>query len=476
MENATLFLLLKQMDTRRRNQFRQFVFAPFANKHLEVQRLCEAVLQGAPDFELDKTALYQTATGDSAFRETVFNNLMSDLLQLLYDFLVWEQLQEDTMLRQDLLLKKLIPEDIPKASHRQLRLMERHLSGSSLQNGQYHYTAAQFNRHHDQQLLLEGNRQYDERLQRQNDHLDLYFLIEKLRLACDMTSRNTVVQAGYQCTHLETVRQMYRQLTTFHPVAAIYHAALLMLEQAGERTHFEALIRLLQQHQSCLPADELQVLHSYALNYCVKRINFGEPEYYREVLNLYQSMLHNKLVFNHQGQITQWTYINIATAGMRLGELDWTAHFLQEYRPFLPPDIRDNVFQHNLASLYFAKGQYRETLSKLQEVAFTDAFYGLSAKMIQIKCYFELQETEAALSLLESARMFLRRNKRLSGYQIRSAQHFFQVAGKLLRFREGRRLRPVIEKEVAQIQAEIRALSPLANRDWCEEKAGGLMG
>ena len=197
-----------------------------------------------------------------------------------------------------------------------------------------------------------------------------------------------------------------------------------MLQDSSNEAHFHGLKQLIRQHATTFPADELREIHIHALNYCIKQINSGRSDYYQEVLDLYQSMLQEGVVFRN-GFIPQWTFKNIVTTSIRLQEYEWTSQFIEQYKEHLLPEERDNALAFNLASLYFAKADYQLALRQLHNVEFKNTSYHLGGKIIQLKSYFALNELEALLALVQASLKFIRRNKSLSAYGKKSQCEFF---------------------------------------------------
>ena len=172
------------------------------------------------------------------------------------------------------------------------------------------------------------------------------------------------------------------------------------------------------------------------------------------------------------GYLTQWSYINIVTAGIRLREFEWTEQFIRTYREQLDPEVRDNVYAYNLATLYFEQGHFARALQSLQDVEFSDAFYHMAAKLIQLKSYYELDETEAFFSLIEASRKYIRRNRQLSDYQKQSNTNFLKLVSRLFNFR----LRGVQPPQLEQLARELDSNKPFANKGWLRGKIGELNG
>lgn len=479
MRQSKLIDLLRSLDARETARFQELVESPFFNKNQKIRALLDFCLRFSPDYdaeELDKTVAYRHVFKEDDYNELRLNNVLSDTLQLGYQLLAQLEMEARSPFQKRLELQSLLDRRSEKhlrhSTQRLQQLTER------LPHRSHHY---QHERYEMAQLLdryaLQRNpRRYTPHLQHQSDALDRYYWCNKLRLACDMASRNRAINATYNCHFLEELLSLFRQqppLLAESPALQTYYQALMMLS-SEEEAHYRSLRQLLSQHHSVFTLEELQDLYDYAQNYCVKRINSGEAAFYRDILDLYKEMLDRKVLLR-QGYLTQWSYINIVTAGIRLKEFKWTEDFIYTYRSQLAPEVQENVFTYNLAALQFERAQYQEALQTLQGVEFSDAFYHMAAKMIQLKSYYELQEEEALYALLEASRKYIKRNRQLSTYQKQSNGNFLKMIARLqkLRSRQAQYGSAPPDNLNALLQ-RIDAQPELANRSWLRRKVGAL--
>ncbi|HAE35360.1 MAG TPA: hypothetical protein DCG22_06180, partial [Bacteroidetes bacterium] len=105
---------------------------------------------------------------------------------------------------------------------------------------------------------------------------------------------------------------------------------------------------------------------------------------------------------------------NIVSVATRVQETDWAEQFAKQYKKHLHEKFRNNAFNYNMAYLLFARKQFGKALTALLQVEFTDVFYALDSRTLQIKIYFELEETDALMSALEAFKVYLRRNRTIS--------------------------------------------------------------
>jgi hypothetical protein len=322
----------------------------------------------------------------------------------------------------------------------------------------------------DQEALQRRQRHHTPHLQAQSDALDCYYWCNKLRIACDMASRSGVIKTGYDCFYLEELISLLpaRPALAQEPAIQIYSCTLMML-QSGQAEHYQQLFALMQEHRGALAAAERHTLYHYLLNYCIRRINSGDSHYYRETWRLYQAMLEERVLLVN-GYLSQWSFKNIVTTGIRLREFDWTASFMAAYQDRLPPEDCDNALAYNRAALGYARQDYDAALQYLQQVEFTDASYHIGTKIIQLKIYFETGAAEAFFSLVRAFEQYLRRQRELSDYRREANLNFVSLAKRAFVLRL---LPECDEKASAQWAEDLARLQPLANKEWLQRLALG---
>ena len=475
MQSTNLISLLKILTTRERTRFGQYIQSPFFNRHEKLIALYDWLQQFAPGYdqkELNRKAAWNAMYTNKPYDELRLNNFTSNLTQLLYSFLAYLQYEQEPLQERLYLFEELLNRQQEKQLSANAKRARQLLDTMEGRSYGYHLWASRLEEQMDKMELHKQQRRYTRHLQQENDELDLYYWINKLRIACDMSSRQAIFKAGYQPTFITFIREQNEAYGVFQDAAPIrvYLTTLAMLEERENSQHFFELKELLKEHTNAFPKDELSILYHYALNYCISRINSGEDNYYQQVLSLYQSMLENGLLILH-GHLSQFAYKNIATTGIRLKAYDWTESFLNDYKKYLLPEEQENAIAYNSAALWYAKGDYKKALHFLQNVEFTDTSYHLGVKIIQLKSYYELQETEAFYSLLEAFKKYILRKSSLSDYRRKANTYFLQIARRLYQLRELKEVSftTTFEKKRQALKKVIDEKEPLANKAWLLE-------
>ena len=463
--------LYQNFTVKERKQFVLYVHSVFFNQNKNLQTLIKAIEQCVKAKKVvDKREVYALCFSHEAYNELKYNNLISDLLYLLYDFLAQSRYTREKVLQKQLLIRTLLDQEYLEPCVMHLERYTQLQEAQTWQDSNYWYAAYQLQDLQDQHLMSQEKRTYTPHLQSRSNALDRFYQLEKIKIACDMASRSTAVKADYHCAFIDDIIHWYQehpQELAIFPAFQLYLAAYNMFIHKDDKTYLQ-LKNLLQTHLKLIPQQELRLLYTYVLNFAVLRINSGETKYYQEILLLYKLLLDEAIIFKN-GTLTQWTFTNIITAGIRTRDYEWTERFIEDYQHYLTPDVRQNVYTYNLVSLYFEKKDYPSALRMLHDVEFTDAFYHLAAKLIQLKTYYLLAEHEALLALINATRRFVQRNRQLSDYQKKSSLNFLHILQRLSQLQYAAMNIRDAGKFKKQLGNDLEVLQPLANKQWLEE-------
>ncbi|MCH2044009.1 MAG: hypothetical protein MK212_07670 [Saprospiraceae bacterium] len=465
MKFISLFSLL---PAEQQTAFKKYVHSPFFNSHVGITLLFDTIYAHRSDLlspALTPETLWITLFPQKAYSARKFNNLSSNLSQLLNDYLAYEEYKKQPVEQKRYALsatRKLGHEKQWKANLRQYKMIHERYAYRDTQNDYQQYL------YHDE-LDKQPKRSYDENLQLKNDILDLYYLGSKLKIACDMLSRNAIIKANYTCSLIDPLLKIIEDNWAIYqqsPSILIYRQIYNMLKNK-EETYYHTLKDTLKKHIRDFPIDELQTMYDYVQNYCIRKINSGETRYYREFWNLYKFLLEQNILLR-EGHLSEWDYKNIVTTGVRLKEYEWTEKFIRKNKQYLHANIADNAFAYNLAALYYARQNYTAALRSLHQVEFTDVSYQVGAKIIQLKSYYELNEFGAFRALTDAFRIFIKRNKQLSEYRRQANFNFIKIAKKLAQLKEqwDYKHQAFLKKEWEKHQKLLKSLEPLTNADW----------
>lgn len=299
-----------------------------------------------------------------------------------------------------------------------------------------------------------------------SDQTDTAFIAHKLRQACFALSHQIVYSTNYNFGLLDAVLEHVRRsenLPAIPSVGLYFYCYLFLTEVEGEPYFQEFKPRLLA-NLGQLPVDEQRNLHLLALNFCIRKINLSQPDYFREALDLYKSALGADLLLEN-GQLSHFAYNNIAAIALKVNEADWAEAFIHRYAPFLEKKHRDAAFHLNLARVEYGRQNMRAALLHLQQADYKDLINNLIAKTLQLKIYYETGELDALDAHLQSMQTFIRR-QRVIGYHKTNYKNIVRYGRRLLQ------LNPNSRQARDSLRVQIETEPVLTEKEWFLEMVG----
>jgi hypothetical protein len=476
MKNHKLVLILKTFSRKEMTRFREFVHSPYFNKHSGVRALVTYLDSVYPRFDekrCSKMVLYKVLFSNPEEGEKQLSLLFTYTLRLLDQFLIQEQFKEQTAQQNTMLLRSLRSRKLFKRYNRTLEtaktaMRNRRVQDSGHYNNQF-LLAAEADEYYRQIEL----RRKDLSIQQKQNSLDRFYIAEKLKDACEMHVRSRILKIDYATHLLEAVINEVRENEIIYakePSIFIYYKIYQMVLTSEQEYYFEAL-ETLEGNQERFSKPELKQIYNYFQNFCIEQINKGEPNFLREVFELYKSQLEQELILE-ESLLSEWHYKNIVTTGLRLREMDWVRDFIESYKPRLRAESVENAYIYNMAAYYHALGEYGKVLDLLIKVEYVDLRYSLGAKALLLRTYFELEEFESLYSLADSFRQFVHRNKLMADSRRVGYLNLFKFTRRLGQLKSNLAFSSMdkISREFDKLKGEIDT-AIIFNKSWLLEKA-----
>jgi len=480
MHKTKLVTLFEYLNSRELTRFSDYVHSPFYNKHLEVKKLCvylsKYVLHPKKDRRLEKERIFKYLYPGKKFEGNSLHSVASKLLVLLHDFLVITSHEDKKNAHLIRILTELRQRKQYKDYAAILRKIERSTDSSYEDVEDLYWEKFSYHKELDINFTTQGGRSYNENLQSKNDFLDLFFITKKLKIACDMVSRNSVIGSDYQYrlvdelfVYLDQPNSTYAQ----EPTIKIYAATLKMLLH-GEHSDEEyfKVKDWLEEYRNIFSKSELKNIYDFLENYCIRRykMNTASDKYLREMLDISKFMVKHEINFV-DGFLLDGDYKNIGTTAINLGDYDWAEEFIEKYKDALIPQVRESVYSYLLAFLRYYTKNYKGALQALYNVVFTNWTYHAGAKLLQLRIYYELDEGEALYSLTDAFRNYLKRNKNLTEAHRTPYYNFITVTKRAYKLKEQQDYlrKDKFEKEAKKLQVLFENASPIASKMWLKE-------
>lgn len=465
MHDSKLLELIKNLEAKEFKQLSKFI--RFTNKNdNQTIVLLDHILRIAPKFDskrLGKEKIFEVVFPNQDYNDVLLRRCMSRLLKLCEDYIVYNRVKSNPRQRQIELMTFYGEKKLERHFSGTLRAWKQKVQKNPVIDHAFFFNDFLVEKEISKHIFRQQDRTVEPNLQQISNSLDAFYLMHKLKICCTSLNYQTLSNTEYELPLLDELLVYFeRNKSTQHPIVQAYYFALLCLKEGENEEHFQNLRTTLFENLSTFHIDEQMDLFSLAQNYCIKCINKGKQEYLKELLELYKIGLEKEIVIE-EGFLSPLDYKNIVTLGSRLKQFDWTENFIETYTEKLEPSFRTSTYYYNLARLYFSKKEFEKIIALLHKVEDREIFVALDVKVMLLKTYYELEEIEPLLSLIESFRMFLTRKKNL-GYHKTRYQNFIKFLRYLIRLN----LKDASERTVFRTQ--VVETKELIEKDWFLEK------
>lgn len=442
----------------------RYLSSPYFNRQKPLELLHNYLALGKDS--RNKKPAWEAAFGKSPYNEKKFRYLVSDLISAVEQFIYAERtlkqkrgfvpVLNDFFTERDAALNKASLENAVKNKKNKEELLRPDLFLEE------YYTNELLEELHSGSRKT-YSRFITEHRKETAGGLDVFYAIEKLRQLCQLTNDNNVFGFKMKSFNQAELLKMVGAKGIKENVLVKAYLTVYELLATTKAESFYRLKQWIDEHGYDVDYSNMAELFTYARNFCISRVNAGDSGFFNELFELYEQGLEKGILLVN-GEINQQNYKNIVTTALRTRQYDWANDFITEYRYKLNKAVRDNAFNYNMANYLFHTQKYDKVPQYLQRVQLTDLFYGLDARSLMIKCFYETDEKEAFMNAYHSFRVFVQRRKNVSEQHRRNYLNFLRFAKLLMN------LRPKNKAAIEKLANEINTAKAIADKNWLMEK------
>ncbi len=462
MLNSSLVELFKFLTPADKKGLKKFIRSPFFNQREDVVLLFD-YLENYIDTEplkLAKEKVFEAVYPKQKYNVDSMYFIMSTSTQLINKFLTISEMESKEIEKKLLLVDALKKRGAEKFTEKTLAEANQQLEKQKLRNAEYHYLKYKIK--YTEFELKHWKRRNDEfNIQEMIDDFHSYSMSEIFKLAYSAFSHKSISKKEYELPLLDSIQKINNKYLTEPSVASHLYSFKLSIGEINDTEVNEVFVKLkelLFTQSQLFEHNELQDFYLNAINYCIKKQNYGELAFVREALNLFDEGLKTKVLLE-EGNISPYDYRNVNMLALKINDFDFAENFLNTYKSLLPAKDREDIYQFNSGFYYFRKGDYTKAMKQLLSVNSKDPLINLDARRVLARVYFELKEFKALQSHIETSKVYLHRQKEMS-YIKESYTNFFKFLEAVL----NSDVKSKVER--TKIVENIKAAKLCAEREW----------
>ena len=477
MLNRKLLTLLRGFEPIEWKRLHKFLLSPYFNDAYNAEaitRLFEHIRKHKA--QEDKPQLLRKQTFKYVFSDKVYtegdlelDRLMSDLLKLIKTFLVQEGYRQgaNTELHETLALAKYYGRiGLPDLFDRSIEQSRKMLTKKVIKDSEFHLDAFMLEREVVEFSSLSDTLKGDSNLLVTHEHLDLFYAISKMELACALKFRQslTSVEPRFSFSLSEKIVEMIEKGTLDNPILRGYFGIFHILSNPIDEADILKLEAILVEVKSTIPHNKYLQMQTYVRSFWAKlsRI-FRDTEHSDKLFEVYKKHLEAGYLYRNN-QIQPMTLSNCITLALRAKQLAWAEKVLNDHPPTKIQDFEQSVEVYNLnvANFYFHKKQY-DMAEKLLTFTFDNVYYAINANIILIKIYFETH-----FPIIDDKIAAFRVKVSRSAIPTERKQILYNFLNRLSKIIELRHSKDTTKK--AKLLEEIKIQNNIVEKEWLIEK------
>ena len=472
MRDTKVYLVMENLSNRERGKFLKYIQSPYFNKNqplVELAKLINKNLQGTSQKTLTKNQVWKKLQPAQSYDDVRLRKYLSDLLKHLENFLSLQVFEKNDFHKNNFLLEAIVDRRMEKLYSTIKKHTNQLGETSAIKNANYYLFQYQAgNLIHELESFNEQRKEISTNFTYLSENLDIFYFSEKLKLNSYAEEFKRVdAKLNAEINYLDDILDYIKNLSDRSaPALSIYYHIHLLTRFAENEENYYQFKKELNEKIQFFPHQEAIPIYRAGINYCIRKLNTGQPEFLEELFSLYQGYV--KSLVEDSGELTYYTFNNVITVALRLGKFTWVKNFIQEYGPFINEKHRDNAVTYNTASYHFYQKNHEEVIKLLRNIEYEDISYNLNSKTILLMTYYETDEFEPLHFLLESFRAYLNRNKTIPDSKKILYKNLIRLTKKLVN------LPPNANKQLEKLKTEVTENKQVGSRKWLLEKIAEL--
>lgn len=457
--------------------FEKFLHSPYHNTSNKVILFFNLLKKFHPEYAsqaLTAENLFRDIYGEEKFVESYIRNLFSDLKILAESFLLHDNLEKSTgkskMLIEELHKRDVTPLLIKKVEAFDKELDKRKIRDQDFFNNKlFIYEIKSF-------LEIDNKLSSDFRKDQMSSLLKL-FMIYLMENSFHMLVEEQRIKIRHDYSFLKYVLDYLKsRIEEFDdsPLLMIFYFLWMGFLEDNSEVHFTRARAIFKQNFEALSQIDKKNIYAIMQTYYDNKINEGEGKYNYHLMDLLLEMLEYKVIsHNRKNSINLNLYRNVLILSYKLNEKEKMKNFISEYLKFVRSESRRSIGAYSNAHLAFLEGRFEDALMFCNKVDFNDLFtttnenlyFKLDIKSLTLKCLYELNSIENALSHLQTFRQFLKNSKIIKESSKNKFLNLIKSVNDLLSLRNN-----FDEYKYDTLKKEIRSSGDRHSVDWLELK------
>lgn len=479
MIKSKLIELLKTFTPLEFSEFGKFLNSPLHNESRTMILLYNSFKKHFPDFDgknFTKEKIYSEIYGDVNFDDKKHRERFSDMHKLAENYLALVEFRRDPLEVKRKTLLQFSRRDLETDFNKKFKEIQDILDKMDLKNEYYFYYChhqLQEIRHFRETKPASGKKKhyYDE-LTEEVEMLTMFFMSRMLVYFVMMHNKEGFFKYNFDFGLYDFVMKFLKEkdLDQFPMVKSYYLLLKLIRNNNNEKIYFE-LKKYLLKNIRFINIEDKVLIFTELFNYAVFSAYKGIPGFEKERYEIMNLQLELK---TYPVEIVGWMepgyFMSYVIISIWMGHLEKAEKFINDYTPEINPKRRENSTAFVKGSLHYAQKKYDTAIQDLSKIRKTEFRIYIRARTLLVKIYFDRQEYENVLTVIDSFKHYLNSNPLIPEYLNKKYTNFMNVLRKLTMLSLSL---TIDDYSIVKLEKEINSFSVeelTSNKSWLLER------
>jgi len=428
---------LKLLDNQQLNNLERFINSPFFLKRKNLPALFTAIRKYYPEFYVSKSTVFSEAFPGKEYNDVLMRKYISELGNMLNDFLAVDSFRNDRRAYSGKLIDKLIElknyDEAEKTAAETIAELEK----SSLRNEKYYYNKYIFESYLKTISNLKTNLNPDTDWKEAMDGFVNYSALTVLQFYYIILNDTRVrkEKSNIDLDILNKLVKVYEEKgITANPMAFILNNLVKSYLEPQNEIYFRNIKDALKNYKNLLDINELAAIYTYLHNYCFVKVDNGNLDFLNERFDIVNDVISNGFHLK-DGYMSPDMYISMVTNALMLKKFKWAEDFIKSNKDHLPGEEKKSHENFAFSLYYMFSRNFDKALEHLSRVKYKRYYDKIKIKALNLMIFYEAGYYEEAFSQADSFRHYISGYKTITPYIKERTNNFIRQILQLIKYR-----------------------------------------
>lgn len=481
--------ILETLTREELKSFRRFLLSPYFNRSAKVVKVFDYITKRHPNYEhtsINKESIHKKVSPELPYNEITIRRLLFDLQNLAEKFMQQVNFENKAIESRTFMTEELVKRGASKMMVKNIKTAQKMidevgymnsdicLSKFRFETDQFYHGMIHNSINKKSFVTTEANK-----LVNGITYLISYFMLEAIRHNDTLLTYSR----SFNVKHNEKIISQFLELFDFERLAVfmkknsmtgsyiieVYLNALKTFLYVDNDENYGEFKNLLYENRKKLSPADNNFLFGRMAGYCILKTMYStkiDNVYDYELFDIYKTIINEKYYETEANKYFPLDlFRNIIIQSTKLQEFTWLEDFIESHSASLHPNRRSDAVNYSYAHLYFERNAYEESLVYLSKVKMDEFSYGLDARNLYLKIYYDQGDYDSAFTFTKSYSKYLQENPMVSESRREANTNFIKFTTKLINYHNEKS-----KTDLSSLALQISKCKNLTNRYWLAGK------